>query len=157
MTLDNDLIALAKLPITPAPLARRISFKPAWDRTNDPSGKNYGVHGVDMEFVLTGPKGAINFLVYTGWHLPSVWNSWRSRGLPTHDYQLCDGAMICYHARKRTGHEDRESEECEYLDGKCYSGCWYSAAGALFWEFVEKGEDVVWAELTRRYEAVFNV
>jgi len=54
-------------------LERSIDWSPAWDRrSNDPS-KDYGVHGVQMVWMVRGPMGAITFVVYTNWMLPHVY------------------------------------------------------------------------------------
>ena len=48
-----------------------VKFYPAFDRRKDPKG-NYGIHGVDMRMILKGDKGAVQFVLYTNWHLPHV-------------------------------------------------------------------------------------
>ena len=53
-------------------LERIVHFAPAFDRCDPDPKKNYGIRGVELRFVLKGPKGAIQFVVYTNWQLPHV-------------------------------------------------------------------------------------
>jgi len=62
---------------------REIRFLAAWDK-RDVGGKNYGVHGVEMKWFLRGPKGTIQFVVYTHWMLPHVQKEQDKRGLSSH-------------------------------------------------------------------------
>lgn len=72
----------------------QVDFSPAFDKRHTDPSKNYGIHGVNMRFVLTGEKGASQFLVYTNWHLPSVSKEGWS------DFMLEPmGADVGYHAK----------------------------------------------------------
>ncbi len=51
---------------------QRLEWQAAWDRRDPDPKKNYGVHGVTARWILLGPKGAIQFVVYTNWQLPNV-------------------------------------------------------------------------------------
>lgn len=53
-------------------LERITEWEPAFDKRNPDPKKNYGIHGATMRWVLKGPKGAIQFVVYTNWMLPHV-------------------------------------------------------------------------------------
>lgn len=53
-------------------LERIVKLLPAWDKRNSDPSKNYGVHGVELRMVLKGPEGAVQFVLYTNWHLPHV-------------------------------------------------------------------------------------
>src|SRR3989304_7948559 len=46
-------------------LTREVVFHPAYER-----GNKGGRHSAEMRFLLHGPEGTVQFLVYTGWHLP---------------------------------------------------------------------------------------
>lgn len=58
---------------------KRIDFEPAFDRRHPDPSKNYGIHGVTLRMVLIGPKGAVNFVLYTNWHLPHVTDESKGR------------------------------------------------------------------------------
>jgi hypothetical protein len=51
---------------------KEITFSPAFDKRDPDPQKNYGVHGVEMRWLLHGPDGVVQFLVFTGWNLPHV-------------------------------------------------------------------------------------
>lgn len=53
-------------------LERILEWKPAFDKRNPDPKKNYGIHGVELRFVVKGPLGAVQFLLYTNWQLASV-------------------------------------------------------------------------------------
>ncbi len=51
---------------------RIVTMNAAYDKRHKDPNKNYGIHGVDLRMVLKGEKGATQFVLYTGWHLPHV-------------------------------------------------------------------------------------
>ena len=53
-------------------IEKTIKFKPAYDKRNSDPKKNYGIHGVEMRWLLKGELGTIQFVVFTSWHLPNV-------------------------------------------------------------------------------------
>ena len=52
-------------------LEREFGIRPAFDKRNADPSKNYGIHGAEMFFYVKGPDGAIQFVIYTQWHLPN--------------------------------------------------------------------------------------
>jgi hypothetical protein len=58
--------------MTERKLERIVEFEPAFDKRNVDPEKNFGIHGVEMRWVLKGERGAVQFLVYTNWQLPHV-------------------------------------------------------------------------------------
>lgn len=135
-------------------MERIVKFLPAWDkRSNDPS-KDYGVHGVDLRMYLKGELGAVQFVLYTGWHLPHVQEEWNSRNY--HPKPL--PADIGYHSPKPM-YEGQEicSDSCELLDGK---PCYYDGSGLMAEEvfkiLLTEGSDGVWKNLEERYIDLFG-
>jgi len=64
------------------PLERIIQFTPAYDKR-----PKYGIHGVNLRFLLKGPKGAIQFLLFTNWMTPKVREEHRAKfGNYIHEY-----------------------------------------------------------------------
>ena len=53
-------------------LTRQLEFEPAYDKRDPDPRKNYGIHGVNMRWILKGKLGAVQFLLYTNWQLPEV-------------------------------------------------------------------------------------
>lgn len=128
---------------------RIVQWSPAWDKRNDDPSKNYGIHGMELRFVLKGEQGATQFVIYTNWMLPHL----------RYGHKKVEGflaeplpADVGYHARVPQYEGDSVSfESCEYLDG---APCYYDGSGLmaqdLFDKFVAQGEDIVWSELEER-------
>jgi hypothetical protein len=53
-------------------MKRELVFSPAWDRRDPDPKKNYGIHGVEMRFLLSGKVGTVQFVLHTNWQLPSI-------------------------------------------------------------------------------------
>lgn len=49
-----------------------VEFTPAFDRRSDDPSENYGIHCVEARFIVKGPEGAVQFLLFTNWMLPHV-------------------------------------------------------------------------------------
>jgi hypothetical protein len=135
-------------------LARIVLFRPAYDkRDNDPQ-KNYGIHGVELVFVLKGPAGAIQFVVLTDWQLPHVTKELEARGYVSTPMP----ADVGYHSPiPRYKGQSLIEDSCEWLDGK---PCYYVGSGLQAYEVFEilrrEGSDGVWRELERRYRELFS-
>lgn len=137
---------------------RRVDFYPAYDKRHAEPKKNYGVHGVTMTFSLVGPEGAVALVIYTNWQLSHVQKE--------HDQKLELHGLMCnampadlgYHVRNPAP-SDREYVsdfgKCQVIDG---DPCRYDGSGLqaedVFKALVEKGEEGLWNELTRRYDDV---
>jgi hypothetical protein len=140
-----------------------VEFIPAFDKRNSDPSKNYGIHGVDLRMILKGDKGAVQFVVYTNWHLPHVQKEMNRKVLGQDElyvetilnpmpadlgyhsfYPMYEGQGIC-------------SESCDYLDGK---PCYYDGSGLnaerMYKVLLEKGSDGVWRELEDYYNKLFN-
>ena len=127
---------------------RHIVFGAAYDKRDSDPAKNYGIHGVDMCFVLKGSEGAVQFVLYTGWQLPSLGNRF-TEPMPTD---------LGYHSLV-PHHEDQGviSESCEWVDGKpCYYDGSTLNARPVFDILVSEGEDGLWRELEEYYGKVFG-
>jgi hypothetical protein len=145
ITEDGRRTVTAEIEWFPRPdgLERAVVFQPGYSgkRTADPR-KNYGVHGMEITWFLRGPKGGIQFKVYTNW-VPGPLSP--GHGLPpagmVFPRQEFDhypmGADLGYHARVSQWDGDAEwcrREDCEITGGVCYydgSGCMAAARRAL--------------------------
>lgn len=85
---------------------RITEFDPAFDRRDPDPKKNFGIHGVQMRWVLKGEKGAVQFLVYTNWQLPHVTQEQvlrlqlaRDYGMETRCFWLPMAADLGYHSK----------------------------------------------------------
>jgi hypothetical protein len=124
---------------------RIVAFEPGY---NDPQRgpQRFGRHGMQLRFVLLGPLGATQFLLYTPW-IPDTFDV-----LDSIDGGLTMPADFGYHW-STPQYEDQGTYECEYLEGgKCYYDGSGLAAGHVFHVLVEDGIDALWALLRARYD-----
>jgi hypothetical protein len=139
---------------------RIVEVTGAFDKRHPDPNKNYGIHGMNLRFVLKGAEGAVQFLVYTQMHLPHVHEELYHRRKPNEAWMAAPmGADIGYHAR--VPHYEGQSivqESCPHLDGApCYYDGTSLGAEEFMPEFLAGGSDAVWAMLAQRYESVFGV
>lgn len=138
---------------------RRVVFRPAFDkRSSDPS-KNYGIHGVDLAFYLIGPKGAMQFVLYTNWQLPHVQAEFDAK--PPHGqfpymFHSPLPSDVGYHSYKPMYEGQTPMKDCHLLGCDCYYDGSSLQAEDVFKILTEKGDEGVWAELERRYHSMFT-
>ncbi len=134
---------------------RRIRFTPAFDRRNPDPSKNYGIHGMEMRFVLIGPKGATQFVIYTGWMLRAVQEELDNRPVyRDRPHSMChpQPADLGYHAYvPQYDGQQPIGDHCNLLGGSCYYDGSGLAAQDLYWRFVAEGEEAVWSTLRERH------
>jgi hypothetical protein len=144
-------------------MERIVEMAPAFDKRDPNPSKNYGIHGVDLRMVLKGPKGAIQFLIYTGWHLPHVQQELNRRLVQECDRCAveCHGPMaadVGYHSpAPQYNGQTVVQDDCPYLDNK---PCYYDGSGLqaeeVFVILLNEGSEGVWRELERRYQELFG-
>jgi hypothetical protein len=123
---------------------RAVVFESGW---NDRGGQ-YGVHGMEIRFLLRGPKGVAQFVMNAGW-IPG------EKGISPRlaDY-FPSGSDLGYHAHvpQYDGAMEGRSE-CPYLDGK---PCFYDGSGLqaepVLTDFIQRGEVAVWEALRERHD-----
>jgi hypothetical protein len=145
-------------------MERIIKFNPAFDERNENPRKNYGIHGVDLRMILKGEHGAVQFVLYTNWHLPHVQKEIDERiksniKVPyILDVSRPLPADKGYHSKTQM-YEGQEivTNSCEYCDGQ---SCYYDGSGSeaeeLFEILLREGSEGVWEELERYYNSLFN-
>ena len=139
---------------------KEIQFKPAYDKRHADPKKNYGVHGVTMRWILKGPLGAIQFVVYTNWQLPHVQAEMNAKLESGRSHACLHNPMpadLGYHSPKPL-YEDQSpmSGKCDVLDGKCYYAGSGLNAEPIFQLLVEKGHEAVWTALEQEYAEQFQ-
>lgn len=77
---------------------RQVYFRPAWHKVNDDTKKDYGVHGMEIRFVLIGPLGAIHFINYTGMMLEETYDWWKATGRNLTPHKMHMGVDVGYHS-----------------------------------------------------------
>lgn len=140
---------------------RKLEIIPAFDKRDKDPSKNYGIHGMELRFILMGEKGATQFVVYTGIQLPHVRNE-IALDSNVRRFELLTrpmGADIGYHSYEPTyeGQSLITEDNCPYLDN---APCYYDGSGLQAEDFLpvflEKGEDAVWEMLEERYVSLFG-
>ena len=133
---------------------KKIQITGAYDKRHHDPNQNYGIHGMDIRFLLIGDKGAVQFLVMTNMFLPHVsdeiWDGERG----TYNRFKPIGADIGYHS-KEPGYEGHEASECD-LFGSCYYDGSSLQADEFMPTFLAGGDKVVWEMLEKRYKEIFG-
>ena len=135
---------------------REIVFRPAYDKTDE----GYGVHGVELAFYLKGDLGAVQFVLYTNWHLPHVQEKMDKRMDRQFPHLSChpQPADLGFHSPKPT-YEGQETirDECPFLDDKpCYYDGSTLNAESIYQTLLTKGHEGVWQELEDYYKSIFG-
>lgn len=144
-------------------LKREIVFTPAFDKRSDDPHKNYGIHGVTMTWYVRGPKGAVQFVVYTSWHLPHVTAEMERKaaaGVSAYQGSLLWKPMAAdlgYHSPVPM-YEGQTilTGDCEILGGPCYYDGSSLNADRVFEVLLREGGDKVWEQLEDYYEETFE-
>ena len=104
---------------TDGELTKLIEWTPAYDRRHRDPEKNYGIHGMNLRFILIGPKGTTQFLVYTNWMLPENRKTWNEKvAACLCQSQPADAGYYAY-APQRDGQEPL-SQSCAAKDEKTH-------------------------------------
>ena len=141
---------------------KRVTFHPAFDRCAHEPSKNYGIHGVEARWVLIGPKGATQFLLFTNWMLPDgncPIGLQHNASIAQMDRGTLRNPMpadLGYHAPEAR-YEGQEAMECDVLPaGRCfYDGSGLRAEG-VYKTLLFEGGDGVWKTLESEYRALFE-
>lgn len=128
-----------------------IRFKCAFggERCRPGSGGSHGIHGLQIRWLVIGAKGAVQFLLYTGW-LPEpetdLFSPVKTITLP---------ADLGYHSLTPQ-YEEQSAMDCELLPGgKCYYDGSGLNAQAPFTTLCNDGINALWAYLDAYYRHVF--
>jgi hypothetical protein len=128
-------------------LERRVTFNAAWDRRDPDPKKNYGIHTVELRMLLVGPKGATQFVLYTGWHWIDSPNVRDLYPMPSD---------LGYHSSTPQW-EGQEPFDCDVLpEGRCYYDGSGLNAQRVYERLLREGSDGVWAELENYYRELFE-
>jgi len=140
---------------------KTVTFRPAYDKRHPNPSKNYGIHGVEILFLLKGKKGAVQFLISTSWQLPHVQKEMDALPLGQFPYlhHKPMPADLGYHSYKPMYEEHLPStNSCSFLDNKpCYYDGSALNAEPIFNVLLKEGSDGVWRELEQYYNEVFEV
>jgi hypothetical protein len=138
-------------------LERIVRVRGAYDKRDPDPSKNYGIHGMDLLFILKGPLGAVQFLVFTPMHLPHVQEElWRNNRHRDWNPFKPMGADIGYHA-PHAQYEGQSPMKCDLMpSGECYYDGTGLGAEEFMPTFLSEGSDAVWTMLEQRYAQWFQ-
>ena len=136
-------------------LTKEYVFRPAFDKRHADPKKNYGIHGVEMVWYLKGPKGAVQFVVYTNWHLPHVQAELDANTSGQFPHLSCHpmGADIGYHAHcPQYDGQSVMRDQCDLIGGPCWYDGSSLSAEKLLNTLICEGQDAVWDRMKERYD-----
>ena len=134
-------------------LERKLEISAAYDKHSKEPGKNY-VHGVEMRWYILGPAGAIQFVLYTNWHLKHVQDEQDARLDRQFPHLFCHPlpADIGYHSHvPRYKGQTILSENCDILKGPCYYDGSSLNAHQFYKILIEQGGEALWMALEKEY------
>lgn len=159
-----------------------VDIAPAFDLRNKDPKKNYGIHGCDLRMVLKGELGAVQFVLFTGWHLPNVTKErlgdiqekvisltinreknyseeFPYGGIASHVKSFFTPlpADLGYHSPKPMYKGQSFRKNCPYIKNK---KCYYDGSGLnahrIYEILLKKGSNGVWKELKKYYKQTFG-
>lgn len=137
---------------------RELEFSPAHDLRHPNPNRNGGIHCVEMRFYLTGPLGVVQFVLYTGWHLPAVQTEFMRDAGGAALAMAPMPADIGYHSPTPIYEgQDISQPSCPHLDG---IPCYYDGSGLNarrpFEILLTEGEEALWDHLRAYYYSTFH-
>ena len=134
---------------TDANFERAVVFEPGYSDPGPRDSSWCGKHGMDIRFLLRGPKGVAQFLLSTGWVPGEEGTDPRT----AQSYPM--GADVGYHARTPQYEDQWGMGACEHFDG---DSCYYDGSGLYATEvlaaFRERGADAVWPILREWHDRI---
>ena len=140
-------------------MERLIFFEPGYDKRSPDPKKNYGISAMRIRFVLRGELGAMQFLMGTGWYIPTVAKEFEAKAMTDPIYRTNNPTAwdVGYHSPKPM--YDGQSimdDNCEIIGGPCYYDGSSLAAETVLDKFLVEGVEAVWKELEEYYTDRFG-
>ncbi len=147
---------------------KKITFLPAFDRTDPDPKKDYGVNGVEFIFFLIGERGIIQFRASTNWMLPHVQKSLDEKTM--HDIscgaQYSDIALSCfyhpkgfdlgYHSPTPMYEGQSKMQSCKFFEDGCYYDGSSIQGDEMLKMLIENGSNGVWKAMKKYYFNMFQ-
>lgn len=140
-------------------LERRFEVSPAYDK----KAEGFGVGAATMRWYVIGDKGAIQFVLSTGWYPDIIkpttfmdWSDWGDltvRRMRPHDSPI--PFDLGYHSLTPR-YENQPPVECQLLKGPCYYDGSGLNANKPFSILVHEGSDRLWEFLEGYYHETFE-
>lgn len=144
-------------------LERITKVRLPYDRRSPDPKTNYGIHGLDIFFILKGPRGAIQFAVTFPQYLPHVQAEFDARADRPRSFDRIMGFDVGYHALEPQYEGQSSMGSCD-LFPHLESGCFYDGSSLRADDWVkeifsirgENPENRLWEKLEHEYEARFG-
>jgi hypothetical protein len=142
-------------------LERKFEMIPSFDK----AAEGYGIGAAIMRFYVVGPKGAVQFVLSTGWY-PNIikkttftdWSDWGE--LEVRKPGPNDAPMpwdLGWHSPvPRYEGQEPMSGECSVIQGECYYDGSGLNANKPFSILVHEGSDRLWEFLELYYRETFE-
>lgn len=138
--------------LMPNGILREFHVRAAYDKRDADPRKNYGVHGVEIEFVVKRSGAAVNCFWMTDWQCQSTLDWWKAAGLDQHTTRFDGLGDLGWHSPIKLDKWDTKiSSPCPHTGGDCYYSGTGLGAQELFRKWVE-APDIIWPELEQRLE-----
>lgn len=141
-------------------LERKFEVSPAYDK----KAEGYGIGAATMRFYVIGPKGAIQFVLYTGWYCHTIektsfddWSDWRELMVRVQPHDVPMPADLGYHSpTPRYEGQSLMQDNCSVLGGPCYYDGSGLNASKPFSILIHEGSDRLWEFLEGYYKETFE-
>ena len=135
---------------------QQVIINGSYDYRRHESGKNYGISDALIQFNLIGPKGAVHFIFETGWYTNDLQKHVASFGLTEKTFQP-SGRDLGYHSPiPMYEGQDIAQENCQVLNGPCYSDGSGLRAAKWLPNFISGGTEWLWPQLEEEYKMRFE-
>ena len=158
--------------MTSEQMERIVEFHAGFDKRDPDPNKNYGIHGVDIKFILKTEFHAVQFLLGTDWFPAAIQPEQREKSFDfdTRFHRIQpQGYDLGYHTDSRfpiNEYQKEHSDGDEYISapmdcalmpsGKCYYDGSSLAADKVRDILLAEGSDGVWRELESYYRDTFG-
>ncbi len=133
-------------------MKRHFKMIPAFDKRSTDPKKNYGIHGAELVMWVEGENGAVSFVLFTNWNLPSVQKETNIRKYPFEYCMTPTPADLGFH-HKKPGEYLYKNDTCEFVSGH---SCYYEGSGlqaeGIYKILLEKGSEGVYKKLESLYK-----
>lgn len=132
-----------------------------FDRRHPDPKQNYGIHGLDVWFILKGKKGATQFMVSFGVYLPHLVQEALSKGERPYGEGKISGFDVGYHAYVPQFEGQTPMKNCDIFSGE---PCYYDGSSLRADDWVKEIFSIqgdapdarVWEKLEEEYRERFG-
>lgn len=137
-------------------LRHDIRFRVAFDKRSPEPNKNYGIGDMHIIFLVIGPKGAVQWLIGTGWYVDSACKHLMgfARNSLT-DQRRPNGWDLGYHSKEPKYEDQSPMDQCDICEPCYYDGSSLNAELPIE-GFLSGGLEYLWPKLEAFYRFTFD-